>query len=435
MKVTKEQLDTIKVKFTIEVDDDKFEEAVERVYRDQVKKIKVDGFRKGKAPRKIIENVYGKEVFYGDAVETLIPYSYIEAVKSLDEAEQVTPIARPEFDIVQLEAGKPFIFSALVEVKQDINIENYKGIELEKIEEEVTEEELNTYFDDVRKKHAVIDVLDDADATLMFRDIAVIDFVGKKDGVAFEGGTGKDYPLEIGSNSFIPGFEDQMLGMKKGETKDLELSFPENYHEPSLAGQPVVFEVTVNEIKRQTLPELDDEFAKDVSEFETFEEYKASVVAELNVQKKEYVDMQYKATLSNKVVEMSDVITPDSLLESEKEAVLNELRYSLSQQGFSLEQYVQLTGANMDDIEAEAKERAEGRVKQRLVIEAIAEKEGIEVTEEEMDIEFGKLAEMYQQPIETVKQVFTMQGQTENDRRNAIMEKTMAMLLENAKIG
>ena len=435
MKVTKEQLDTIKVKFTIEVDDDKFEEAVERVYRDQVKKIKVDGFRKGKAPRKIIENVYGKEVFYGDAVETLIPYSYIEAVKSLDEAEQVTPIARPEFDIVQLEAGKPFIFSALVEVKQDINIENYKGIELEKIEEEVTEEELNTYFDDVRKKHAVIDVLDDADATLMFRDIAVIDFVGKKDGVAFEGGTGKDYPLEIGSNSFIPGFEDQMLGMKKGETKDLELSFPENYHEPSLAGQPVVFEVTVNEIKRQTLPELDDEFAKDVSEFETFEEYKASVVAELNVQKKEYVDMQYKATLSNKVVEMSDVITPDSLLESEKEAVLNELRYSLSQQGFSLEQYVQLTGANMDDIEAEAKERAEGRVKQRLVIEAIAEKEGIEVTEEEMDIEFGKLAEMYQQPIETVKQVFTMQGQTENVRRNAIMEKTMAMLLENAKIG
>jgi len=435
MKITKEQVDTIKVKFTIEVDDDKFEEAVERVYRDQVKNIKVDGFRKGKAPRRIIENVYGKEVFYGDAVETLIPYSYIEAVKSLDEAEQVTPIARPEFDIVQLEAGKPFIFSALVEIKQDINIENYKGIEIEKIEEEVTEEELNTYFDDVRKKHAVIDVLNDEDATLMFRDIAVIDFVGKKDGVAFEGGTGKDYPLEIGSNSFIPGFEDQMLGMKKGETKDLELSFPENYHEPSLAGQPVVFEVTVNEIKRQTLPELDDEFAKDVSEFETFEEYKASVVAELSVQKKEYVDMQYKATLSNKVVEMSDVITPDSLLESEKEAVLNELRYSLSQQGFSLEQYVQLTGANMDDIEAEAKERAEGRVRQRLVIEAIAEKEGIEVTEEEMDAEFEKLAEMYQQPVETVKQVFTMQGQAENVRRNAIMEKTMAMLLENAKIG
>lgn len=433
MKVTKEQLDKVKVELTIEVDDDKFEEAIEKAYKNNVSKIRVDGFRKGHAPRKIIEKVYGKEVFFPDAVEFAIPQAYYEAVMELKD--EISIIAPPEYDVVQLEAGKPFIFKAIVDTKQEIALGEYKGIALEKIDDELTDEELNSYLDEIRGKHAELDVVTDPEATVENGDRVLMDFCGKKDGVAFEGGTAQNYTLDIGSNSFIPGFEIQMIGMKVGEERDLNLNFPENYHEPSLAGQPVVFEVKVHEIKRKTLAPLDDEFAKDVSEFDTLEEYKASIVADLSKQKKEAVQNQYKAQIANKVTEESDVVAPESLVKKEAENFMNELRYNFSRQGFTLEQYVELTNTNMEDIENDAKTRAESFVKQRLVMEAIAEKEGIEVADDELDGEFNRLAEIYKQPVENVKQMFTMQGQTQAIKTNVLLDKTMDMLLENAQIG
>lgn len=433
MKVTKEQLDKVKVELTIEVDDDKFEEAIEKAYKNNVSKIRVDGFRKGHAPRKIIEKVYGKEVFFPDAVEFAIPQAYYEAVMELKD--EISIIAPPEYDVVQLEAGKPFIFKAIVDTKQEIALGEYKGIALEKIEDELTDEELNSYLDEIRGKHAELDVVTDPEATVENGDRVLMDFCGKKDGVAFEGGTAQNYTLDIGSNSFIPGFEIQMIGMKVGEERALNLNFPENYHEPSLAGQPVVFEVKVHEIKRKTLAPLDDEFAKDVSEFDTLEEYKASIVADLSKQKKEAVQNQYKAQIANKVTEESDVVAPESLVKKEAENFMNELRYNFSRQGFTLEQYVELTNTNMEDIENDAKTRAESFVKQRLVMEAIAEKEGIEVADDELDGEFNRLAEIYKQPVENVKQMFMMQGQTQAIKTNVLLDKTMDMLLENAQIG
>lgn len=433
MKVTKEQLDKVKVELTIEVDDDKFEEAIEKAYKNNVSKIRVDGFRKGHAPRKIIEKVYGKEVFFPDAVEFAIPQAYYEAVMELKD--EISIIAPPEYDVVQLEAGKPFIFKAIVDTKQEIALGEYKGIALEKIEDELTDEELNSYLDEIRGKHAELDVVTDPEATVENGDRVLMDFCGKKDGVAFEGGTAQNYTLDIGSNSFIPGFEIQMIGMKVGEERALNLNFPENYHEPSLAGQPVVFEVKVHEIKRKTLAPLDDEFAKDVSEFDTLEEYKASIVADLSKQKKEAVQNQYKAQIANKVTEESDVVAPESLVKKETENFMNELRYNFSRQGFTLEQYVELTNTNMEDIENDAKTRAESFVKQRLVMEAIAEKEGIEVADDELDGEFNRLAEIYKQPVENVKQMFMMQGQTQAIKTNVLLDKTMDMLLENAQIG
>ena len=433
MKVTKEQLDKVRVALTIEVSDDKFEEAVEKAYIENIGKIRVDGFRKGHAPRKIVEKVYGKEVFFPDAVEFAIPQAYYEAVMELKD--EMTIIAPPEYEVVQLEAGKPFIFKATVDTKQDIALGEYKGIALEKIEEEVTDEELNKYLDEVRAKHAEMDVVTDPEAVVENGDRVLMDFCGKKDGVAFEGGTAENYTLDIGSNSFIPGFEIQMLGMKVGEERALNLNFPENYHEASLAGQPVVFEVKVHEIKRKTLAPLDDEFAKDVSEFDTLDEYKASVLADLSKQKKEAVENQYKAQIANKVTEDSDVIAPESLVKKETENFMNELRYNFSRQGFTLEQYLELTGGKLEDVEKDARTRAESFVKQRLVMEAIAEKEGIEVADDELDKEYERLAEIYKQPVDTVKQMFTMQGQTQAIKTNVLLDKTMDMLLENAQIG
>lgn len=249
MNVTTERLDKVKVAVTIEVDQDRFDAAVMDAYKSMAPKINVDGFRKGHAPKAVIEKVYGAEIFYEEAVNMLIPRVYIDVMK--EHQEEVQPIAKPDFEIVQLEKGKPFIFKATVDTKQEIALGEYKGLEIEKIEEAVTEEDMNQYLDDMRSKHAQIEEVTDPEATVANGDMVTLDFCGKKDGVAFPGGTAEGYALGIGSHSFIPGFEEQMIGMKIGEERNLELTFPENYQEPTLAGQPVIFEVKVHEIKRK----------------------------------------------------------------------------------------------------------------------------------------------------------------------------------------
>ena len=436
MTVSIEKLDKVKAELTITVPAEGFEEAMKKAYKDMASKIKVPGFRPGKVPMQVVEKMYGPEVFYEDAANNLIMPQYIDAVREAVEADPFfQPIARPEFDIVQIEKGKEFIFKAVVDTKQQVELGEYKGLEIQEIDGEVSEKEIDQYIDTVRDKQAEVSDVTDADAQLQKGDTANIDFVGKKDGEAFAGGSAQGYDLVIGSGSFIPGFEEQMEGMKLGEVRNVELSFPEDYYVTDLAGQPVVFEVTLNAIKRKTLPELNDEFVKDVSNFETVDAYKEDIKAMLTEEKAAEIKNRYKADVAVKVTEQSDVVAPESQVKAEAENFMNDIKFQMSQQGISLEDYVKLTNGNMEDIENECKTRAESFVKQNIVFEAIAEKEGFEISDEELDAEFNKMAEMYKQPVETVKEVFNMRGQVGLIKRNLLLEKVSDFLLENAKIG
>ena len=436
MTVSIEKLDKVKAELTITVPAEGFEEAMKKAYKDMASKIKVPGFRPGKVPMQVVEKMYGPEVFYEDAANNLIMPQYIDAVREAVEADPFfQPIARPEFDIVQIEKGKEFIFKAVVDTKQQVELGEYKGLEIQEIDGEVSEKEIDQYIDTVRDKQEEVSDVTDADAQLQKGDTANIDFVGKKDGEAFAGGSAQGYDLVIGSGSFIPGFEEQMEGMKLGEVRNVELSFPEDYYVTDLAGQPVVFEVTLNAIKRKTLPELNDEFVKDVSNFETVDAYKEDIKAMLTEEKAAEIKNRYKAEAAQKVTEQSDVVAPESQVKAEAENFMNDIKFQMSQQGISLEDYVKLTNGNMEDIENECKTRAESFVKQNIVFEAIAEKEGFEISDEELDAEFNKMAEMYKQPVETVKEVFNMRGQVGLIKRNLLLEKVSDFLLENAKIG
>ena len=416
MTVSIEKLDKVKAELTITVPADEFVAATKKAYKENVSRIKVDGFRQGKAPMAVIEKMYGPEVFYEDAANDLIMPKYVEAVKELiAQDETFQPIARPEFDIEQIEKGKDFIFKA--------------------IDGEVTDKEIDQYLDMMRGKQATVRELTDADAVVEKWDVANINFTGKKDGIEFEGGAARGYDLTIGSGSFIPGFEEQVEGMKLGETRDINVTFPEVYPAEELAGKAVVFEVTVNAIKRKQLAELNDEFAKDVSNFETLEEYKADIKATLTEEKAAEIQNRYKAEVAQKAAELSDVVAPESMVKAEAENFMNDIRFQFAQQGISLEQYLQLTNGNMEDIEKECNMRAESAVKEQLVFEAIAEKEGLEVTDEDLEAEFENLSKIYNQPAENVKNMFTQRGQVGLVKRNILMEKVAAFLLENAKIG
>lgn len=437
MAVKVEKLDKVKAELTVEVSKEKFEAALQDAYKVMAPKFKVAGFRPGKVPRAVVEKMYGPEVFYEEAANKLVMSEYFDAVKEAKEADaSFQPVAQPEFELVQMEKGKEFIFKAAVDTKQEIKLEgDYKGLEIEAIDAAVSDKEIEQYLEDIREKHAEIKEITDRRSSLKKGDIATIDFVGKRDGEAFPGGSGNDYDLTIGSGQFIPGFEDQMIGMKLGEERDLNLSFPEDYPAAELAGAAVVFEVKVNTIKRKILAELDNEFAKDVSNFETLEEYKADIKKMLEAEKEKEIKVKYKAAVSEKVVEMSDVAAPESLVKEEEENFLNDIRYQMSQQGIRLEDYLRMTGGNMEDVVAECHAKAEGFIKQRLVLESIAEKENIEVSDEDLEKEYQVMADMYRQPVEQIKQIFTMRGQTALIKRNLLLEKVSDFLLEHAKIG
>lgn len=431
MKVEKKQLDKVQVELTIEVPEEDFKEYVQKAYQERKGKINIPGFRKGHAPRQIIEQYYGKDFFYFDAAELCVFPKYVEAVK---EDEEIKPIAQPKFDVVTLEAGKPFVFTAVVDTKQEITLGDYSAIELEKVETAVSEEDIQQEIEHARNNTALIEDVEDENATVEDGDIVLLDFCGKKDGVAFEGGTAENYELTIGSHSFIPGFEEGMVGMKLGEEKDLDLTFPEEYHADDLAGAAVVFTVKVNAIKRKQLAPLDDDFAKDVSEFDTLDEYKASLREEMEKQREESALNHYKSKIAEKVTEDSDVIAPESLVEKEVENYLNEMTYNLRAQGIEMEQYYQLTGSTEEDVKKEFTGRAEASVKQQLVLAEIAERENIEVSEEEMDAEYEKLSKYYQMEKDQLKQIFMVQGQTESLRNSIKFEKVMDMLYSKAVI-
>ena len=414
MSLQVEKLEKNMAKLTIEASAEDFEKAIQKVYLKARGKINIPGFRKGKAPRKLIEKMYGTGVFYEDAANDLIPTAYAEALKDCD----LEIVSRPEINVTQIEAGKPFIFTAEVAVKPEVTLGEYKGVEVEKSDVEVTEEDINKEVDKERENNSrTIDVDDRA---VENGDIIKLDFDGSVDGVPFEGGKAENYTLTIGSGSFIPGFEDQLIGTKIGEEKDVTVTFPEDYHEKSLAGKEAVFKCKVNAISVKELPEADDEFASEVSEFETLAEYTEDIKKKLTEKKEKAARAKKEAQAIEKAVENATMEIPDAMIDTQVQSMMEDFARRMQSQGLSLEQYFQFTGMDVKKMHDQMKPEALKRIQNSLVLEAVAKAENIEISDEKVDEEIAKMAEAYKMEVEKLKDLI---GESEKDQ----MKKDLAV--------
>lgn len=418
------------VNFKLTIDNDKFEAAINKAYNKNKGRFNIAGFRKGKAPRRIIENNYGKGVFYEDAIDIVFPEVYPSALDEL----QLAPIDRPSIDVEEISKDNGLVLVVQVEVQPEFELGQYKGIEVAKVDYNVTDEEVDAKLSELQEKASR---LVDSDKEIENGDTANIDFEGFKDDVAFEGGKAEGHNLVIGSGSFIPGFEDQLIGKKAGEEVDVNVTFPADYHAEELAGAPVVFKVKVNAVKVKELPELNDEFAADTTEFNTLAELRADVTAKAEEESKEAAKNELRNRVIEKVVANTEVEVPEAMVKHEIDNQLMELNYQLQYQGFGMEQFLQMTGKTMDEFKAEftasRREEALRNVKTSLVIEAIAKAENVEVSEEEVNSEVQKMADAYKMTVEQVKEALRpndlkdMEGQLK-------IRKTIDLLVENAKI-
>ena len=398
MSLQVEKLEKNMAKLTIETSEADFDAAVEKAYQKNKSKISLPGFRKGKAPRKMIEKMYGAEVFFEDAANIIIPDAYEAAAKE----SGLEIVSMPKVDVVQLEAGKPFIFTAEVAVKPEVTLGDYKGIEVEKADLTVTEEELNEEFDKVRNQQARTITVEDR--AVQDGDIAVIDFEGFMDGVAFEGGQGNDFPLTIGSHSFIDNFEEQLIGKNVNEEVEVNVTFPEQYQAEELAGKPAMFKVTIKEIKCKELPELDDELAQDISDFETFEEYKADVEKKIAERKEEAAKTAKEDQVIQKIIENATMEIPEPMIEEQCREMAQDFSRRIQSQGLTLEQYFQFTGMDASRFLEQMKPQALKRIQSRLVLEAVVKAENIEASEEDMDKAIEEMATAYGMKAEDVKE-------------------------------
>ena len=416
-----------KVTFNLTVDNDKFEAAVNKAYNKNKGKFNVQGFRKGKAPRKLIEAQYGKEVFYNDAIDLILPEVYPQALDTLN----IDPIDRPALDVQEISKDNGLVMLIEVEVKPEFELGNYKGIEISKVENTVTDEDVEARLQEMVNRNARLVSVEDR--TIENGDTAVIDFEGFENGVAFEGGKGENHNLVIGSNSFIPGFEDQLVGKKAGEEVEVNVTFPETYHAENLAGKPVVFNVKVNDVKVKEVPALDDEFAKDTTEFETLAELRADVKAKLEEQAKNAADAEMRNALVEKVSANTEVEVPEAMVQHQIDNMLMELNYQLQYQGLNLEQLLQMTGRGLDELREERRADAERLVKSSLVLEAIAEKENVEANDADVDVELEKMAAMYNMEVEKIKSSLK-EMDIEDIKGQIKIRKTIDLLVENATI-
>ena len=416
-----------KVTLKITVDNNKFEEAVNKAYNKTKGKYDIPGFRKGKAPKVVIETQYGKGVFYNDAIDMLFPEIYPQAIKELN----IDPIDRPDLDIEEISKDNGLVMVVNVEVKPEFELGAYKGIEISKVDNTVSEEEVELSLNEMVNKNArLISVEGKA---LENGDTAVIDFEGFENGVAFEGGKGENYNLVIGSNTFIPGFEDQLVGKKAGEEVEVNVTFPETYHAENLAGKPVVFNVKVNDVKVKEVPALDDEFAKDTTEFETLAELRADVKAKLEEQAKNAADAEMRNALVEKVSANTEVEVPEAMIQHQIDNMLMELNYQLQYQGLNLQQLLEMTGRGVEELREERRADAERLVKSSLILEAIAEKENVEVNEADVDAELEKMAAMYNMEVEKIKSSLR-ETDIEDIKGQIKIRKTIDLLVENATI-
>ena len=408
MSLQVEKLEKNMAKLTIEVSAQELEAAIQSAYQKNKSRISVPGFRKGKVPRQMIEKMYGKEIFYEDAANALIPGAYDKAMEECEESI----VSSPKIEVVQIEAGKPFIFTAEVALKPEVKLGKYKGVKVDKEVITVTEEEVAAEIEKERENNArTIEVEGRA---VEDGDIATIDFEGFVDGVAFEGGKGENYPLTIGSGSFIPGFEEQLIGKNKDEEVDVNVTFPEDYHAEELKGKEALFKVTVKEVKTKELPEVDDEFAAEVSEFETLEEYKEDIRKKLTEKKEKEARNAKEEAVITAIIEDSAMEIPDAMLETQQRQIVDEFTQRLQMQGISLEQYFQFTGLDAEKMLEQAKPQADRRIKSRLVLEAIVAAEKITVSDEDYEKEIERMAEVYNMEKDKVRE---MLGENETAKK------------------
>ena len=399
MSVQVEKLEKNMAKLTIEVSAEEFDAAIEQAYQKDKKKISLPGFRKGKAPRKMIEKMYGTGVFYEDAANIVIPKAYSEA--AMECGEEI--VSQPEISVTQIGAGQPFIFTAEVALKPAVTLGDYKGVEVEKTPVEVSEEEVDKEVDKERENNSrTIDVDDRA---VEKGDMIKLNFEGFVDGTPFEGGKAEDYSLTIGSGSFIPGFEDQLIGAKIGEEVEVNVTFPEEYHAAELKGKPAVFKCTVNEIKVKELPEADDEFAKDVSEFDTLAEYKDDIRAKLLEKKTADAKREKQNKTVAKAVENATMEIPEAMITEQVRRMADDFARRLQSQGLSMDQYMQFTGLTMDALAQQMRPEALKRIQNSLVLEAIAKAENIEVSDEKVNEEIEKMAAAYKMEADKLKEL------------------------------
>lgn len=426
MSLQVEKLEKNMAKLTVEVGAEELEKAIEKAYQKQKKQISIPGFRKGKVPRQMVEKMYGKAVFYEDAANELIPDAYDKALSECEE----DIVSSPKIEVTQIEAGKPFIFTATVALKPEVKLGKYKGLKIDKIDAEVTEEEVDAEINRERENNARNITVEDR--PVKDGDMTTLDFEGFVDGVAFEGGKGENYPLTIGTGAFIPGFEEQLVGAEIGKEVEVNVTFPEDYQAEDLRGKAAVFKCTVKEIKEKELPELDDEFASEVSEFETLAEYREDVKKNLAEKKAKDAKNAREDAAIKAAVEVAEMEIPDAMLETQQRQMVDEFAQRITMQGLSMEQYFQFTGTNYQKMVDQVKPQALERIKSRLVLEAIAEAEKIEATEEEYEKELETMAEVYQMDVAKVKELMG-EREKKNIMQDLAVRKAAEFVAENAK--
>ncbi len=421
-----EKLENSMAKLTIEVPFEEFDKAIDKAYQKNKNKMSIPGFRKGKAPRAIIEKMYGKEIFFEDAANIVIPDAYAD---TYDECEEEI-VSAPKVEVVQLEAGKPFIFTATVALKPEIKLGKYKGVKIDKIDTAVTDDEVNAAIEKERENSArTINV---EDRPVQDKDQTIIDFEGFVDGVAFAGGKGENYPLTIGSGTFIPGFEDQLIGAKIGEEKEVKVTFPEDYHAEDLKGKEAVFKCTVKEIKEKELPELNDEFASEVSEYETFDEYKAATLKNLQDKKTEDAKSKKEDAVISAIVADSEINIPDAMLETEKQQMVQDFARNIQAQGLSMDQYFKFTGMTAEKLMEQVGPNAEKRIKSTLVLENVAKAEKLEASDEDVENEYKRMAEAYKMEVDKIKEIIGENG-LKDLKKDLVLKKAIDFVVDHAK--
>ena len=426
MSLQVEKLENNTAKLTIEVAAEEFDKAIQTAYQKSKNKFNVPGFRKGKVPYAMVEKMYGAGVFYEDAANDLIPGAYADAASE----SELEIVARPEISVKQIEKGKPFIFEAEVTLKPEIKLGKYKGVKVDAMDTTVTDEEVDAELDKVKEQNARLVAADDK--AVEDGDQTTIDFEGFVDGVPFEGGKGEDYPLTIGSHSFIDNFEEQLIGKKVGEEVEVNVIFPENYQAEELAGKPAMFKVTVKEIKVKEYPEVDDDFAQDVSEFDTLEEYKADIKKNLEEKKVKDAEADKESKVIEAIVKDSEMDIPEKMIEAQCQQMVEEFAQNISMQGISFEQYMQFTGATVEQLTEQVKPQAQARVESSLVLEAIVKAENIEATEEEFEEELKNMAERYKMEVEKISDLLS-DDDKKNIKSDICSRKAAKLAVEAAK--
>ncbi|QDW73439.1 trigger factor [Lachnospiraceae bacterium KGMB03038] len=425
MNLQVEKLEKNMAKLTIEVPADDLEKALQSAYMKQKNKINMPGFRKGKVPRQMIEKMYGPEIFYDDAANSLIPKAYSEAY---DQCE-LEIVSQPEINVEQIEKGKPFIFTAEVATKPEVTLGEYKGLEVDKVSTRVTQKEVDAKIQEEAEKNARTVTVEDR--PVQDKDEIILDFEGFVDGEVFEGGKGENYPLTIGSGSFIPGFEEQLIGAEPEKEIEVKVTFPEDYHAENLKGKDAVFKCTVHEIKAKELPEIDDEFAAEVSEFDTLDEYKADVKAKIKEQKASDGKRKKEDQAVEKAIANASMEIPDAMVDTQARQMADEFAQRIQAQGLTLEQYFQFTGMDREKMLEEMKPQALKRIQTRLVLEAVAKAENIEISDEKLDEELAKMAEAYKMEVEKLKE-FMGDAEKQQMKEDMAVQEAVTFLAENA---